>query len=356
MASILPFSSEAETSSKLTMVVGTYNEPGTSGLYSLEFDTATAEATVLDSCAVDNPSFFTFSADDTKIYCISELAENNSYATTIEYDDGNFTPLNTVPLSGSPCYITANDRMAIVANYGGGTIDVISLDDDKKLAQLTQTFRGETGTANQRQTLPHIHCVRLSPDGKRAYASDFSGDRIMHFNINEDSTLSLLSDATTLPLETGTRHLTFDPKGNFAYLIGELSGDITVMKIQGNDLEIIQTVEADPVHEQASADIHITPDGKHLYASNRRKNDGLAIFSIHPLTGQLTYIGYQNTGSHPRNFAISPDGQYIFVACRDDNTIEIYRRDENNGLLTLVNKIQGINKPVCVKFILPNNK
>jgi tetratricopeptide (TPR) repeat protein len=154
---------------------------------------------------------------------------------------------------------------------------------------------------------------------------------------------------------SGPRHLTFSPNGNYAYLINELSGTVIAFEYKDGDLKEIQTIVADTVCAKGSGDIHISPDGKFLYASNRLKADGIAIFSIQPDNGILTKVGYQLTGIHPRNFIITPNGKYMLVACRDSNVIQIYERDADTGLLTDIHGDIKVDKPVCVKFI-PNPK
>ena len=119
----------------------------------------------------------------------------------------------------------------------------------------------------------------------------------------------------------------------------------------GKALQLIQSIEADTIGARGSADIHLSPDGKFLYASNRLKADGIAIFSVDTQTGLLTKVGYQLTGVHPRNFIISPDGQYLLVACRDSNLIQIFERDKRTGLLVDIGKNIETSKPVCLKFI-----
>ena len=93
------------------------------------------------------------------------------------------------------------------------------------------------------------------------------------------------------------------------------------------------------------------PDGKFLYASNRLKADGIAIFSVNQETGLLTKVGYQLTGIHPRNFVMTTDGKYLLVACRDSNLIQIFARDEKTGLLVDTGKRIETSKPVCLKFL-----
>ena len=94
----------------------------------------------------------------------------------------------------------------------------------------------------------------------------------------------------------------------------------------------------------------ITPDGRFLYASNRLKGDGIAIFSIDPANGQLTKVGYQLTGVHPRNFVITPNGKFLLCACRDSNVVQVYEIDKQSGLLRDTEKDIRVSKPVCLKF------
>ncbi|MBP3269733.1 MAG: beta-propeller fold lactonase family protein, partial [Bacteroidales bacterium] len=84
--------------------------------------------------------------------------------------------------------------------------------------------------------------------------------------------------------------------------------------------------------------------------SNRLKGDGLAIFRQDPDTGLLTYVGYQNTGIHPRNFAITPNGKFLLVACRDSDEVQVFSRDSETGLLKDTGRDIKIPHPVCVLF------
>ena len=150
---------------------------------------------------------------------------------------------------------------------------------------------------------------------------------------------------------SGPRHICFSKDGRFAYLINEISGKVTTLSYDGKCLTPIQYIEADTVNAQGSADIHLSPDGKFLYASNRLKADGIAIFSVNQETGLLTKAGYQLTGIHPRNFVMTPDGKYLLVACRDSNVVQIFSRDKETGLLVDTGKRIETSKPVCLKFI-----
>ena len=151
---------------------------------------------------------------------------------------------------------------------------------------------------------------------------------------------------------SGPGHMCFHPDGKRAYVITELSGDVVVMDTEGGrTAEIIQTAKADTVGGEGSADIHLSPDGRFLYASCRLKADGLAVFRVSAETGKIERTGYCPTGKHPRNFAITPNGRYILVACRDENAIEIYSVDKDTGMPVDTGKRIPAKAPVCVRWI-----
>lgn len=345
---------------RIVMVAGTYTDTGSEGLYSFAFNQQTAEAVLLDSCSTVNPSYLTFSRDGRRLYAVSELNSGNAavYALAFDPQTGAFSNLNTQLTEGtSPCYIAANGKMAVTANYGG-SLSVFPLARDGSLKPVSAVFSGSTGGPDPvRQVVPHVHCVEFSKDGKHLYASDFSADRLLCFDVIKNG--SALKPATAddgqqlivkVAPDSGPRHLIFDRKGTHAYLLGELSGQITVFDAAGGRLTARQSADADPYDGRGSADLHLSPDGRFLYASNRLIGDGIAIFAVDSRTGELTPAGYQETGRHPRHFNITPNGEYLLCACRDDDRIEIYRRDKKSGLLAPSGKSIPLRKPVCVQF------
>ena len=164
-------------------------------------------------------------------------------------------------------------------------------------------------------------------------------DKIHKFGINESNEGNYLKVGTPAAFDvapgSGPRHLDFHPNGKYAYLINELSGAVIAFNYDANagNLTQIQTIQADTLSAKGSADIHVSPDGKFLYASNRLKGDGIAIFSINQVDGKLTKVGYQETGVHPRNFVITPNGKFLLVASRDNDVIQIFLIDRVTGLL-----------------------
>ncbi|MFA6812861.1 MAG: lactonase family protein, partial [Bacteroidaceae bacterium] len=340
----------------LTMIVGTYTNGTSKGIYTFSFSQDIGTTQVLDSIAVPNPSYLTPSADRKYLYAVSEMSDSTAALNAFAFDKqkGSLRLLNRQPTLGAdPCYVSTNGKEVLTANYTGGSMSVFGLKSDGSLLPLDTLFMGSTsGPDTVRQAKAHVHCALFSPDGKYVFATDFSADQILRFVLHPNSIIPHLSmEVTKVAIDYGPRHLIFSPNGKYAYVIGELSGKVTAFKYNDGNLKTIQVVTADTLQACGSADIHISPDGKFLYSSNRLKGDGIAIFGINTADGMLTKVGYQTTGIYPRNFNITPNGKYLLVACRDSNTIQVFLRDQNTGLLTDTHQNVNLDKPVCIRFV-----
>lgn len=348
----------------LFLVVGTYtSEEGSKGIYLYRFDTETGSSDAVSMVEVDNPSYLTLSPDEKFIYSVSENSGANSAVQAFSFDKrtGRMEWLNSCPVnSNGPCYITIDSkgRNVHTANYGGGTISSFQVKEDGTLISSVSviSFKG-SGPDSVRQKSPHLHSVRYSPDGQYLFAADLGSDKLYRFGVNDtpfEGQPGLLENSMKefiLPAGTGPRHFDFHPEGGkYLYLLGELSGEVIVFDYAFGELTQKQIIAADTTGARGSADIHVSPDGRFLYASNRLQADGIAIFSIDPDEGTLTKVGYQLTGNHPRNFVITPNGKYLLVASRDDNKIQVFSINTETGLLTDIRQDIQLNKPVCLKF------
>jgi 6-phosphogluconolactonase (cycloisomerase 2 family) len=354
-AVLLPLilSSCGEDSDWLTMYVGTYSDGF--GAYLLNQRTGKAGNTPFAKAPMPNPSYLALDGD--RVYAVSEMPDSTAkvYAwhlyTRIFENLGS--QLTGMPSGGEdPCYVAVGDGLLAVANYSGGTLALYRLLPGGGIAPLDSLLHSGTGGPDlSRQAEPHVHCAVFTPDGKHLLFSEFSADRIGIVDIDGQD-VSGYRCAAQLHPDYGPRHLLFDASGRHLYVIGELSGDVTVFDYDDGRLTEKQTVRADRVDARGAADIHLSPDGKFLYASLRLQNDGIAVFKVAD-DGTLTDAGYQNTGRHPRNFNITPNGRFVFVACRDEDAIEIYRRNARTGLLDDTKRRILTEKPVFVGWV-PN--
>jgi 6-phosphogluconolactonase (cycloisomerase 2 family) len=348
---------------EMYMLAGTYTSTeGSKGIYVYRFDTDTGESDQVSMVEVANPSYLVFSPNEQFVYAVGENGEDDSYAHAFSFDksNGQLKLIDSqLTFGSSPAYITldAQGNNVITANYGGGSISQFNVNTNGTLSPLSNLFEFEgSGEDPVRQKQPHLHSVRYSPDGMFMFATDLGTDKIYRYktitSVFEGQPALLKNDTAVFqtPAGTGPRHFDYHPNGLYFYLLGEISGEVIVYDYNMGDLQQKQRILSDTVGAQGSADIHVSPNGRFLYASNRLEADGIAIFEIDSQDGTLTKVGYQLTAKHPRNFAITPNGKFILVAGRDDNVIQVYSIDKKTGLLTNTNQDIIIDKPVCIKF------
>lgn len=357
---------DAPQPAELTMLVGSYTNGDTTGIYSFRFNQEDGTAKALGNAVANNPSYLAPSSDGRFVYAVSELeADDEAAVLSFSFDKatGTFRFINSQKTSGgAPCYVLVDSCHVVTANYLGGSISIFSISEDGALMPSPDVLQfSGSGVDRERQDQPHLHCVRLAPDGDYLFADDLGTDRIYKFKINKGNRDGDYLQPGTPPFfevkaGSGPRHLTFSSSGDYAYLINEMSGTVVAFEYADGNLNEIQTAYADTVGARGSGDIHISPDGTFLYASNRLKADGIAIFAVDSSDGRLARVGYQLTGVHPRNFIITPNGRYLLVACRDSNVIQVFLRDAVTGLLADTHHDICLPKPVCIRFLEEKSK
>lgn len=348
------------------LIIGTYTQPGESeGLYVYEFDSLTGELVYKAKAAgVTNPSFLAISRDQNFVYSVNETGrENPGGVSAFKFDPtgGTLTFLNKVNSMGDdPCYVSVDKkgRNVYVGNYSGGSLAVFRVQNNGSLSNAVQVIQHEgSGADKSRQEKAHVHSTIIAPDGEYLLSADLGTDKVYVYKIHNGKSGNILTAPDpafiSVPAGSGPRHLDFHPNGKFAYLIHELTGDVSVYQYHKGKLERIQTLSMlapDFKGQTGAADIHVSPDGKFLYASNRGDANDIVIFSIQP-DGSLTLTGRQSTlGKGPRNFAIDPAGNFLLVANQNSNEIVVFKRDRQTGLLSDSGKRLKVGQPVCLKF------
>lgn len=350
------------------LLVGTYTSGKSEGIYVYKFNSQTGDVNYISTAKnVSNPSYLAVSPNEKHVYAVNEnhnKEQNGGEVTAFSFDKktGVLTQLNKQPSAGNdPCYISINKsgKFVIVGNYSSGTLSVLPVQKDGSLEPALTVIKHEGhGVNSERQESPHVHSTVLSNDNKYLFVPDLGIDKIMIYLF--DSKKGKLTPAPVPYVETepgtGPRHFEFHPGNKFAYLIEELSGSISVYAYKGKGrLDLIQNISALPpdyIGPIGSADIHVSPDGKFLYASNRGESNTIGIFSINQQSGELTLVGHQSTlGKTPRNFNIDPSGNFLLVANQDSNDMVIFRRDKTTGLLTDTGRKIDVGNPVCIKWI-----
>ncbi|MBK6935526.1 MAG: lactonase family protein [Chitinophagaceae bacterium] len=349
------------------MLVGTYDSPKSEGIYVYEFDSKAGIASAISHIKTSNPSYLAVSPEQKFVYAVNENADSTGKGGQVSSFSFN-KKAGTLFFLGSqssegnhPCYISVDksNRWVFAGNYSSGNLSVLPVNKYGKLSKSIQVIQHEgSGADTIRQKTPHVHGIFLKKKSSYVYVTDLGTDKIMIYYQNNKNGKLYPSKLKYVSVSTGggPRHLDFHPKGKFVYLLNELSGSVSVFRDWGNgNLEEIQTHSSLPLTykgKAGAADIHVSADGKFLYASNRAGANSIAIFSIEQKTGTITLVGHQYTeGEAPRNFNFDPTGKFLLVANQNSDEIVVFRRDVHTGLLTDTNNRIKVGKPVCIKWI-----
>ena len=361
---------ERARTGNLRVYVGTYTSGESVGIYLYSLNLASGELKRIGTTkGVKDPSYLAVAPSRRYLYAVNEVEEFGGKksgavsAFAIDGQTGELRSLNQQPsMGGSPCYVVVDrtGSFVLVANYSGGNVAVLPVRGDGSLGEATDVKQDDGSSINtERQEGPHAHCVVLDPANRFAYACDLGADKIMSFRFDKRRGKLIPNEVPWVKAKPGAgpRHLVFHPTGKYAYVINELHATVTgyAQDRNGNlrEVETVPTLPADFTGANTSADIHVSPDGRFLYSSNRG-HDSIAAFKINSRNGKLTFIAHESTGGkNPRNFAIDPTGAFLLVANQTSNNIVTFRRDMKTGGLSATGHVAEVPSPVCLKFTTP---
>lgn len=372
--SIAGISTDSAKIPGLLVYIGTYTEKEAhvdgkaSGIYIYELDMATGRLKyIAASPATINPSFLTIHPGGKWLYAVNETGSSkensggNISAFRLTNNGRALEFINTVPSEGNyPCYIAVDKtgKYIMAANYGSGTVALLPVMEDGSLKNAVDVDQhiGNGVTSNQKSA--HAHMIITSVDNRFAYSCDLGTDHIYKYLLDlEKGKLIPSGDSYKTQPGAGPRHLVLHPAKNLAYVINELNGTIECLKADSGTgtltkFQTISTLSEGDGTAASCADIHITPTGQFLYASNRGNFNNIAMYSVDPISGTLTLIGHQSVkGNTPRNFVIDPTGNYLLVANQNSNNVVTFRIDQSTGRLVDIGVETAVPTPVCLRFL-----
>lgn len=351
----------SQLSAQQQIIVGTYTNSeqcSSGGIYIYNFDEASYRYHLsYHTDNIVNPSFISLSPDKRHLFSVNENGDQSAITSfAIDKNSGNLIKKDEKKTQGEdPCFLISDDNYIIVANYSGGSINVFKYNPDGKLSDIVQNIKFEgTGFNSKRQEKSHIHQVQFSPDQQYVIATDLGLDKLYVFRYHKDGSpvLEKVSELDTKK-GSGPRHLAFSKGGKFAYLVQELSGDLSVLSFENGNLKLLQeeTLLSRKVRFNfRAADIHLSANEKFLYVTNRDDADDITAFEILTDRRVKKIQQIKTTGKNPRNFAISPNDKLVLVANQDTNKINIFTRDQETGLLSKTNHSIPVCSPVNVIF------
>lgn len=288
------------------------------------------------------------SPDQRFLYVARRSAPLAAVALAIDPASGLLTRLGEGALPHSMAAIATDrtGRWLFSASYGGALVAINPIGAD-----------GVPGEAQQvLATGPNAHCIQADPTNRHVYATSLGGNLLHHWHFDAASggLTPATPSAVALPAGAGARHVVFDPVGRFAWLLGELDGSVSLLRFADDGTpEVMQTVSSLPPGfsgEPWAADIHLRPDGRFLYASERRSST-LATFEVDPVSGRLALRGHTPTETQPRGFAVEPGGRCLVAAGQLSHRLTVHGIDPATGALRPCSTLEVGRDPNWIEII-----
>jgi 6-phosphogluconolactonase len=344
------------------LIVGAYTSGSSKGIAVYRFYTETGRLAYLNQIDnISNPSYLAVSKNNKFVYAVNENDQGEVSSFSFEPKTGKLTFINKVStLGGSPCYVSVdkNQKNLFVANYSGGNIAVLPLNEDGSIGAAVQTIKDDGhGPNKERQEKAHVHTAVLSPDEKYVLYTDLGTDKIniTKYKGGKNNPIVPANPAfVSVTPGYGPRHLAFSNDKKTMYLVTEMGSSVIVFDYNNGKPKQRQDITLLPdgfKGQTGAADIHISPNGLFLYATNRGDANDISVFRINQENGELTFIERKPSGGKgPRNFIIDPTGKFLIVAHQNSDNITVWRLDETTGkIMQAVTRVE-VGNPVCLQF------
>ena len=302
------------------------------------------------------------SPDRRFLYAAVRSKPYSVHVYTIDSGNGALTPVSVSPLAESFPYISLDKtgRCLLGASYHAHLVSVNAVGSDGRVAAVPL------------QMIPvgrNAHSIRTDESNRFVYVPTLGSDQMFQFAFDANSgRLSSNTPAVVqMQQDTGPRHFVISADNRFIYVLSELLATVTTFALDGNTGLLTETGSASGLPPDTklvpgaprvaagasnaatprardrdiwAADIHLTPDGRFLYVSERTGST-LGAFSVNGKTGKLTYLASTPTETQPRGFAIAPSGRFLVACGEKSDTISVYAIDQGNGALSLLKKYPG---------------
>lgn len=337
-----------------TLLVGSYTAQGNAGIELIQ----TSNGQKISEISVPQASYQIVSTDGQYLFSVSEQVKNQGAVFSFKKSPtGNWEEINHQLTEGdAPCHINfrTKSRTLYTANYMGGSVSIFQTTQGK-IEPLSQKLEYVSSGKYPQQASSHAHMVVLTKDENELHISDLGGDKIYHYKLRPDGRVEEKYSLTQFPAGTGPRHFIFSPNEQWIYILGEVSGTVDVYENQGTKWEFVQREILDLSGgdgPKASADIHLSPNGKWLVASNRITRNSLVVYKVET-NGRIKFQHEVMVGKVPRNFQFDKSGTKIYVACKDENRIQQFRFNQETGEIQNENKDITVKSPVAILQLGP---
>jgi 6-phosphogluconolactonase len=333
-------------------------KPEGAGIGCFELNKETGSIKLLRYTDQRNPSYLVISKDKNYLYAIEEMFEslNPKIFSYRIMDYGKLELINSQQLSGDyACHLAIIDDRLVVANYVSGDALSFPILEDGSLAPYHQIIKHTgTGPNKERQEAPHMHMVKPFK-GRNMFLVDLGIDMAKAYQLNNRIKKWNAVPELDIKIESGAgaRHLVMDETQRYVFVLGELTGDVFVLKNENKGFKQVQKISSLPEKYDKNfggAAIRLHPQGQFLYTSVRG-SDTITVFKVNNETKKLTLIDIQSVeGETPRDFNIDPTGKWLLVANQESNSLVVFKIDLNTGRLIKKNK-KKVKTPVNITWL-----
>jgi len=359
---MLAFVASAEAARQF-VYFGTRTPPA-KGIYVARFDSSTGELSVpVIAGEVANATFIARHPTLPVIYAAGsgvgkdgQLVGGVVAAFRVNSETGALALINQVEDgtdNGTYISVSPDGHTVLTAHYFGGYISSFPVNADGSLGACASRIKHTLTGKLEQQSSPHPHWIAVAPggDGKTVLVTDLAADRIFGYELGENSALTGGKVVAALTTGSGTRHIAFGKGGGHLYAINEIASTIVAFDYDAkaailHEIQTISTMPDNFTGRRWACGIAMHPNGKWLYASNRPDDNSLVVFDVDAASGKLTLAQRVGGLSHPRHFAISPDGNWLICGNQDSNSAESFRIDQTTG--TLSAPVSRVSVPTCV--------
>ena len=343
---------------KYVAYVSSYTKRTKNGITIYDVDMEKGNFIYRDSLEISNSSYLTCSHNDQFLYSITDMGVK-SYE--IE-ENGDLDEINFAPINGMRgCYLSTDytDRFLFVAGYHDGKITVLRVGEDGAVGEITdEIYVQGMGEVSDRSYVPHVSCVKMSRDNKFLLASDTGMDHVNVYALNYETGKLKPVDIIRSDVNSGPRHMIFSVDNKYVYVLNEMQNSIDVFDYKALDsgypefekIQSIQTVDNYHATTSVSRALKFSEDRNYIITSSAGDNS-VEIFKRDNETGMLTKVlGLPISGTYPKDAALFPDLKHLVSLNHESSTLTFFNVDLEKGLLSMCAKEVKIDYPNCVIF------
>ena len=343
--------------SKYVAYVGSYTYIGKSkGITILDVDTERNTLVKREEIEAANASYVMASANGKILYSITD----EGVISFQILPDGSLKRINTAKIRGMRgrfMDIDPSGKFIAVGGYHDGKTTLLKLREDGSVGRITDgVYNQGMGSIAERDSQPHVSCVRFTPDGKYLCSIDLGLDYIKIFRVNYETGKLSVAHILHCNMQSAPHQMVFSKDGRFLYVICQMSNSVSVYSYHDEDnspqftlLQTLPTVGKRSMSSSMTKALHldITPDDRHLLYSSAGDNC-IGMYDRDPETGLLTHrFSLPISGRFPKDFFLLPDGEHICSVNYEEGTLTFFTLNYEKGLIIMNAAPVKVDQPNC---------